>query len=459
MHTQSALPETDYKTFFRGKKITLMGLGLLGRGVGDAAFLAECGAEVLVTDKKTTQELAESIQQLEKYASITYLLGEHRLEDFRHRDMIIKAAGVPLDSPYIREAEKAGIPVYMSTALFVQHTEATCVGITGTRGKTTVTMLIFEALKKAYETTDAHVYLGGNIRGVATLPLLATAKKGDIVVLELDSWQLQGFGDLGVSPHLSVFTTFLADHMNYYKNDTAAYFADKANIFCSQTADNVCVIGEQVASVMPQAYKNKIQAHTIIASEKNLPKDWSLRIPGQHNRYNAGIAYAALHEFGVSDAAIKQVFESFAAVSGRLEKIASAQGVDIYNDTNATTPDATVAALEAVSAAGSKNVVLIFGGADKGLDMDALFAHIPSYCKALVLLPGSGTDRIRDTVALLGVHTVYAHSMHEATVAAFGLVQPGDTLLMSPAFASFGIFKNEYDRGDQFVTAIKNCSV
>src|SRR3989344_1979928 len=139
----------DASAHFRGKKITVMGLGLLGRGVGDARYLAECGADLIVTDLKTHEQLAESVAQLEHFKNIQFVLGEHRLEDFKERDLILKAAGVPLDSIYIAEAKKNNIPVRMSADLFVEISGETCVGVTGTRGKSTVAHMIYEILKAA----------------------------------------------------------------------------------------------------------------------------------------------------------------------------------------------------------------------------------------------------------------------------------------------------------------------
>jgi UDP-N-acetylmuramoylalanine--D-glutamate ligase len=125
----------DYRSFFEGKKITLMGLGLLGRGAGDARFLASLGAALTITDIKSEKELAPSLKELAAFPNITYRLGGHRLEDFQHCDMVIKAAGVPLDSSYIAEAKKHGIPVRMSADLFVEFAGITILGVTGTRGK------------------------------------------------------------------------------------------------------------------------------------------------------------------------------------------------------------------------------------------------------------------------------------------------------------------------------------
>jgi UDP-N-acetylmuramoylalanine--D-glutamate ligase len=211
---------------FKGKKITLMGLGLLGRGVGDAEFLAACGAELIVTDLKTAQELAPSIERLKKFDNIIYHLGGHQLEDFEDRDMVIRASNAPLDSPFIADAREHGIPVEMDASLFAKLSPATIVGITGTRGKSTVTHLIYEMARSA----GKNPFLGGNERGTATLPLLLKTDGASTIILELDSWQLQGFEDARASPHISVWTNFLPDHMNYYKGDMDRYFEDKAAI-------------------------------------------------------------------------------------------------------------------------------------------------------------------------------------------------------------------------------------
>ena len=167
----------NYEEQFKGKKITVMGLGILGRGLGYTKFLAECGADLIVTDLKTKEQLATSIKVLEKFKSIKFVLGEHRFEDFRNRDMIIKAAGVPFDSVYVREAKKNGIPIEMDVSLFAKYApEMVLVGVTGTRGKSMTTALIYEILKANEKFLNKKVYIGGNVRGVATLPLLKKVK-------------------------------------------------------------------------------------------------------------------------------------------------------------------------------------------------------------------------------------------------------------------------------------------
>ncbi len=433
----------DARAHFRGKRITVMGLGLLGRGLGDARYLAECGAELIVTDLKKREALESSITQLKSFPNIRFTLGEHRLEDFRDRDLILKAAGVPLDSLYIAEAKKHNIPVRMSADLFAEISGIPIIGVTGTRGKSTTAHMLHAILTEAGRPT----LLGGNVRGVSTLALLPDVTPAHTAVLELDSWQCQGFGEARMSPHIAVFTTFYPDHMNYYKDDMDAYLADKANIFLNQKADDVLVLGKQCAATIIEKYGERIESKTLVADELKLPDTWTLKIPGMHNRYAAALALVAARAIGISDDASRKALESFAGVPGRLELITEKNGVKIYNDTTATTPEATLAALAALDAT---RTVLIMGGADKGLDMAPLVSKL-SGVKRVVLLAGSGTDRIKGGLPDAPVYGTLALAVEDA----FAHVKKGDSILLSPAFASFGMFANEFNRGDQFNELVK----
>lgn len=427
-----------------------MGLGLLGRGVGDIKFLAEAGADLIVTDLKSEDVLSPSLKQLQNLRTskpINFVLGEHRLEDFRNRDFILKAAGVPLDSVYITEAKKCWIPIKMSASWFAELAEGVkIVGVTGTRGKSTTTVLIYEILKKA----GRQVFLGGNIRGVSTLAFLNEAKPGDIAVLELDSWQLQGFGEAEFSPQVAVFTTFLDDHLNYYKGDRDMYFEDKANIFKYQKKGDVLVVSEMVTE---DARFRIHDSRMKIAKKEEVPKDWKIQIPGEHNLSNIACAFEAVKVLGVPLATIKEAVEEFKGVEGRLQDLGIFDGVRIYNDNNATTPDATVAALKALN----KNIILICGGSDKGLDMTALVTEIPKHCKAIVLLSGSGSLSLLTTHYSLPtkVEMKEVANLGQALDASLRLAAKGDIIIFSPAFASFGLFKNEYDRNDQFLELVE----
>lgn len=440
---------------FRGKRITVMGLGLLGRGVGDAEFLAQCGAQVLITDRKQEAELAESVARLKQYPNVVFRLGEHREEDFVRADMVVKAAGVPLNSPYIAAAKAAGVPVYMSTALFAKHAAdagVALIGVTGTRGKSTVAHMVFRVLQRA----GRKALLGGNIRGTSTLALLPMVEEGDIAVLELDSWQLQGFGDLQISPHVAVFTNFMPDHQNYYRS-MDEYFADKANIFKYQKVGDVLIAGASVAERIRAA----APPLDPVVPER-LPYTWKLRVLGEHNRENASLAAAALAALGLSEEEIREGLESFEPIEGRLQFVREVRGVKIYNDNNATTPEATIAALralkrECVVENKESGIILIMGGADKGLQMNDLLDEMRTSCKAVVLLPGTGTEKLISSIQS-PIPIFNVTDIKDALEKSMDVAQEGDIILFSPAFASFGQppggFKNEYDRNDAFLKAV-----
>ncbi|MFZ3019976.1 MAG: UDP-N-acetylmuramoyl-L-alanine--D-glutamate ligase [Minisyncoccia bacterium] len=435
-----------YQDFFNGKRITVMGLGLLGRGVGDIAFMAKYAEEIIVTDLKSPVALKPSLEKLRKFKNIKYTLGKHDLKDFENRDFILKAAGVPLESQFILHAKKHKIPVYMSTVLFAKFTDAKIVGTTGTRGKTTVTYMIFEALKKNYK--KGKTILGGNVRGMSTLALLPQVKKNDIVVLELDSWQLQGFGDLKLSPNLSIFTTFMPDHLDYYGGKLKQYAHDKTQIFLHQKRGDTFIISEQASRALKNLVKIKPKSMVVGTDRK-----FSLFVKGEHNQLNASLAFVALKKLGIKNAEIEKSLRNFKGVPGRLEFLREIKGRKIYNDTTATTPHATAAAISALG--DGLNISLIIGGHDKNIDLKVLKSPISKHCAFVAVLKSNGGDRLIKEKGLLNTKYEIFSNFEKAVKKVFKNTPTGGVMLLSPAFASFGMFKNEYDRGEQFEKVIK----
>ncbi len=433
-----------FEDYFKGKKVTVLGLGLLGRGLGDTTFLAEQVSEVIVTDKKSKEELASSTDALQHFSNITFHLGEHLLSDFEERDLVLKAAGVPIESEYVAHAKENSIPVYMSAALVVKilyekMKSVKVVGITGTRGKSMTTHLVYHLLKHA----GKRVHLGGNVRGLANLPLLEEIEEGDFLVLELDSWQLQGFRDLGVSPNVAIFTSFLDDHLNYYHGDKELYFNDKASIFVNQKVEDVLIASPQAhTELLKRGYGDDALVPSISISVPTLI--------GDHNEVSAALAHEALTALGVDAHVIQEGLQTFSGIEGRLEYMGEVRGVHVYNDNNATTPDASLAGIRAVQKKWGKNPILILGGTDKGLDLSFLEKEIVSGAKEAVYLSGTGTDKI-------SLEKKYQYEkLEDCARKAFELAEPGDTILFSPGFASFSeYFRNEYERNDEFVRVIK----
>jgi len=426
-----------FAAFFKDKTVTLLGLGLLGRGVGDAAFLAQHCKRVFVTDMKNADELRVSVEALKPYTNIEFFLGGHDFKIFEGVDFVIKGAGVRLDNQYVAHARKHNVPVCMSTALFAHLSPLKTIGVTGTRGKTTTTCMIAEILQRA----GKKVLLGGNIRGVSTLALLPQAHDYDVAVLELDSWQLQGFDDLQISPNISVFTNFYPDHMNYYNEDMERYLHDKTAIFRHQKAGDVLVTAPEIITLTQLRRTEGV----IIAPP--LPPLFTLKIPGAHNLANAALARAAAIAYGIDGGIIDAALHNFTGVEGRLHYVGTWQGRSFYNDSNATTQEATLAALTAFP---PSSVVLIFGGADKGLPIGRMLGYIADNKIRCVLIKGTGSDRVLQKMPDLAV----VASMHDAVKTAVTLSKAGDNIILSPAFASFGVFKNEYDRSDQFMNEV-----
>lgn len=427
--------------YFKDKRVTVMGLGLLGRGVGDTAYLAQCGAHVTVTDLKSAEELRVSLEKLSGFPNIRYVLGRHDLSDFRDKDIILKAAGVAEDSPYLIEAKSKGIPIRMSADLFAEISGLPVIGVTGTRGKTTVAYMVQAILEASGERS----LLAGNIVGISTLSMLAKADQFRAAVLELDSWQLQGFRDTRQSPHIAVITTFYEDHLSYYGHDLGRYLADKANIFLNQKAGDRLIIGSQAAASFIEKYP-RISERAEVVSEGDT-MNWKLKVPGIHNKYNAACARAAALAYGIAEPIIREALESFAGVPGRLELVGERKGVSVYNDTTAVIPEATCAALKAL--AGSP-ITLIMGGKDKGNELGPLVKAVSESEARVILLPGTGSDRVADLV--LGARR--AESLGEAVALALNSAVPGEVVLFSPAFSSIGAFANVFDRGESFLKAV-----
>ncbi|MCA9354545.1 MAG: UDP-N-acetylmuramoyl-L-alanine--D-glutamate ligase [Candidatus Kaiserbacteria bacterium] len=443
----------NYAEYFNGKRVTVMRIGLLGRGVGDAAFLAEMGADVHVVDDAPAEVMQPSVDALKDYPNIRFTFGSYQEEHFTQADYVLVGAGAPLNMPELEAARAAGVELKQSAAWFAELSQVPVIGVTGTRGKSTVTHMIHHVLS---EVTGEKILLGGNVRGLSNLQLLKAVQEDSLCVMELDSWQLQGFGWAKISPQIAVFTNFMEDHLNYYmaggrskEEAMRLYFADKANIFKYQEETGVLVTTPEVFEWAKQLGSVSVGQEIVLADVSSIPEDSLLSMPGEHNRLNAALAYEALKAVSLGDEEIFAGLASFPGVEGRLQYLGERDGVKIYNDNNATTPQATIRGLQAVGNEDDKNVILIAGGAYKNLDPSPLLEMIPQYCKKVVLLPGTGTDCIKEEI-----EAEVVGSVESAVKAGLACGEPGDVLLFSPGFASFGLFKNEYERNDAFIEAV-----
>ncbi len=433
-------PLEKAKQRFTGKRVLVMGLGLLGGAVGDVRFFSTIGASVRATDKKTATELEPSIAAL-KHFRCEFSLGGEKDEDIDWADCILRNPSIPQSHPLLERARQQGKPIMMRSTLFAELSDVNVVGITGTRGKTTTTVMVYELLK---QLTKKQILLAGNIAGISDLELLEQIHQPNdfIAVMELSSWQLQGFKDQKISPHIAVITNLLPDHLNAYPN-LELYYQDKKAILDYQQPDDYAILNADQPEF--KSWTTSIPSQVRWVSPKDLSPELTLQIPGEHNRINAALALEVCRVLELDISAAINILNQFQGVPFRLQKIATKNSISFINDTTATTPTACMAALASCVAP----PILICGGADKRLPLESFAQTLNHQTKSMILLSGSGTELLKP---LLDTSKIAAevNSMQAAVSRAVQIAQPGDTILLSPGFASFGLFNNEFDRGEQF---------
>ena len=446
----------------QGKRVLIMGLGLHGSGIASARYAAKQGAIVRVTDLRSAEVLAPSIASLAGLP-IEYVLGEHRDEDFLWAEIVIHVPGVRRNSPYLRLARENGARIEQEIALFFQACPGRIIGITGTRGKTTTTTLIYEILR-AHGTPTT---MGGNVSGVETLSLLPMITAQTLVVLELSSWQLEGLAPHRLSPSVAVMTNIYPDHLDTYQG-MEEYAGAKANIFRHQHATDLALFNYDNPWTRRLGEEAVAETwYTSLERGGSFPRDPATFHPfifsetpmvGRHNLENILMATTTTRLLGVPDEIIASTVRSFHGVAYRLEEIAVVNGVRYINDTTSTTPVAGCVALTAFDGP----VVLVAGGNTKFLPLEDWPETIVKRCRDVILLKGSGTDELlpvlQDTAQKLGIPDPVRSVFDDFTAAmdaAVSLTHPGDVLLFSPGFTSFGMFLNEFDRGDKFVAYVR----
>ena len=447
---------------FTGKTGLIMGLGIHGGGTGAAKFFARAGADVLVTDLKTEREIGVSLRNLRSsQGRIAYALGRHRINDFRHADLVVKNPGVRPDSPYLRAARSAGVPITSEMGIFFRYSPATIIGVTGTRGKSTTATLIAKFLKTKY----SRVFLAGNIRS-SVLDLLQRLKTGDIVVIEISSFQLQDMKDEARTdveaasafrgkPAVSVITNIMRDHLNWH-GSLSSYRAAKQTIFSFQDSSGFLFIPARDAAVRKLARDARSRV-TLCAPPNSAFAALVEKRLGSHYVPSVAIAAAVARHFGIKPPAITRVLGAFDGLEGRQENIGLIRGIRFINDTTATIPDATIAALNRfyVRARRGARLILIAGGTDKNLRFSAMADAVKTMADAVFLLPGDATEHLKKSLGKTAKPIRDAESMRDTVRSAFMMARRGDTILLSPGAASFGLFANEFDRGEQFVKEVK----
>ena len=443
-----------------------MGLGIAGGGLGAARFLHSQGALVTVTDLKGANELQSSLEALP--AGVRLALDGHQMSDFTGTDLVIKNPGVRPNSPFLSAAIEAGVEIQTDLSLFLARCPSPVLAVTGSKGKSTTAA----ALSAILQQEEPRTQLGGNI-GRSPLDFVTEISAHTPVVLELSSWQLADLRGSGLlAPTVAVVTNLLPDHQNRYRS-MEEYLADKRVItekqppgswlvlnrddpwyhrFAEGTAAHIASFSAHTKPAGDGAWLQNGVGHVSLRDQEDVVfrttstlKLGSEDVPGPIST-NLLAAAAAAAAFGSKTKAIYNALSVFRGLPHRLEPLGEVAGIRFINDSAATIPEATAAALAAVSSP----VVLLAGGADKDLDFTPMASAARSLQRC-VLLSGNATSKLLATLRSSKVTCDGPFdTMEEAFEKALCVATSGTTILLSPGCASFGMFRNEFDRGDHF---------
>lgn len=477
--------------YLKGKTALVMGLGLHGGGVATAAWLVRHGAKVTVTDKRDKQLLASSVHAL-KGVPVRYKLGAHDKRDFTTHDIVVVNPGVPQKNEYLALAEKATkskmISIENDASLFFRHSDAAIIGVTGTRGKTTTTLWIAELLKAKYKA----VRPSGNTPENALLKEFDRVQgKGIPVVAELSSWQLEYLPVSKRAPHVAVITNLYADHLNRYSG-IRAYASAKANIFRYQHEDDFLVLNhdnEWTSFFLTKKPKGIV----FFISTKPLPRSLNglfvrneklvfrfdgmeqqlfsvkrfIRERGGHNLENLLAAVLAVKLFDPTVGVSEKSVLLLPTPRMRQEVVYHQKELTVVNDSCATSPDGTIAAIKRFAGLKDQRVILICGGTDKELKFSELAAVIKAHIlpENILFLNGSATTKLMSALNTLSYDKKYPLVAYDelSLCVKMAIVEAKNqkqktTILFSPGAASFEKFLHEFDRGEQFNALIKKAT-
>ncbi len=455
---------------WKNKRVTVMGLGSFGGGVGVTRWLVAQGAKVLVTDKAPAEKLKDALEQLTGL-DITYRLGGHEQRDFRALDLVVVNPAVPEASEHLQIARAANVPLTTEINLFVERCPARCIGVTGSVGKSTITAMVGHVLqgsiglrpvRAATEGGPAlarRVWVGGNI-GRSLLDVLPDMTADDVVVLELSSFQLQRTPLVRWSPHVAVVTDITPNHLDWH-GTFEAYTAAKLNIvrFQDPCRDAVLVhqrlnipqLVEQTpglrgATLQPWSYGLDSDTPRVLRGAQEIRwEKLRLAVPGRHNRENAAAVLGVAHTLGVPGETALAALATFKALPHRLQRVVETGGVTYYDDSKSTTPEAALTALAAFDAP----LLVILGGYDKGSDLRPL-AQTAARRARLVACIGKTGRGIADAVTSAGGRAEYCGDLAAAVARCGQEARAGDVVLLSPACASWDQFSDYRARGRRF---------
>lgn len=442
-------------------KKRIVALGAAESGVGAAVLASKKGFDVFVSDMGKIKP--HYTEMLDRYG-IAWEEGRHTEDLILNADEIVKSPGIPDNAPMVQKIKERGIPIISEIEFAGRYTNAKMICITGSNGKTTTTSLIYHIFK----TAGYNVGLAGNIG--RSLALQVAEENYDYYVIELSSFQLDNMYEFRAN--IAVLLNITPDHLDRYDYNMQNYIDAKMRILQNQKEEDAFVYWNDDPVIQKELKKYGIKAKmcpfSIIKKEGmigyiadgqyvleyptpfNMEQE-SLALNGKHNMYNSLAAGITADLAGIKNEVIRQSLSDFQGVEHRLEKVARVKGVDYINDSKATNVDACWYALESMTSP----TVLIIGGKDKGNDYREIEELVKKKCRALVFL-GADNAKLHQFFDGFGIPIADTHSMKDCVEACYRFAKPGDTVLLSPCCASFDLFKNMEDRGEQFKSFVSS---
>ncbi len=455
---------------FADKTVLVMGLGRFGGGVDTAIFAHSADAKVIITDLASADQLGDSLYKLRNFDDIEFHLGSHDPADFEQADIVIANPAVPGDNKFLQIARRANRFVTSQINIFFELCPAKIIGITGANGKSTTTAMTAHILEN---TTNQRVWLSGNIGNQPLLTVLDKINPNDLVVLELSSFQLEQLAEIQKAPDIALLTNLTPNHLDRY-GTFENYCAAKANIFKLQKyRDNRPAVSifnaeDKIAAEWFEKYKSDTGRTCIKFSADDVSEETRsvFALPGRANLSNLAAAIAITKYFGAEDERIKSCLSKFTALPHRLELVEEFRGIRWYNDSKATTPEGAITALDAFD----QPIIIIAGGYDKDIPFDELGEKIAEKTKAAILI-GTTAPKIekailkaemslrevqrRSNLQSINTKIELVNSLADAVQLANQLAETGDIVLLSPACASYDMFENYEQRGQQFTLLVR----
>ena len=437
-------------------------LGAAESGVGAAALAKVKGFDVFVSDMG---KIKENYKQVLRQYDVPFEEGQHSEDLILTACEVIKSPGIPEDAPMVQKVRNAGIPVISEIEFAGRYTDAKMICITGSNGKTTTTSLIYHIFQKA----GYNVGLAGNI-GRSLALQIAEGCTFEYYIIELSSFQLDNMYDFRAN--IAILLNITPDHLDRYEGSMQKYTDAKMRIVQNQTEEDAFIYWNDDPIISAELRKYGIKAKmcpfSIIKKEGmigyiadgqyvieyptpfNMEQE-SLSLRGKHNMYNSLAAGIAARISGIDDASLRQSLSDFEGVEHRLQKVARVGGVQYINDSKATNVDACWYALESMTTP----TILIIGGKDKGNDYNAIKELVQKKCAGLVYL-GADNTKLHEFFDGMGIPVADTNNMKDCVAACSRMAKPGYTVLLSPCCASFDLFKNMEDRGEQFCEQVRN---